>query len=174
MIPAPRSPAGDDPAQHALPAPRGVGDVTGLDATGLDVTGLYATGLDVAAMSIDELRHQRRLLTGELRGIRYWRRIAQAQTDLLVAGLLHHDRDDVDGLHRDDRYRDDRGRDGALQDSASQRGHDPGERLVRLRERSRLMGGHEHALRRDLDTVTAELAARLTDHAHLASPPTVG
>lgn len=120
-------------------------------------------------MSIDELRDQRRLLTGELRGIQYWRRIAQAQTDLLVAGLLHHGRDDVDGLHRDGR-----GRDGALHDGAVTRGRDPGERLVRLRERSRLMGGHEHALRRDLDTVTAELAARLTDHAHLASPPTAG
>lgn len=129
MIPAPRSPADDD---HDL---------------------------DVAAMTVDELRHQSRLLAGELRGVRYWRRIAQAQTDLLVAGLVYHGREDVDGLHRD---------------GVREGGPHAGERLVRLRERSRLMGGYEHALSRDLETVTAELASRLTASRHLASPPTAG
>lgn len=130
MIPAPRSPAEDD------------------------------AHLDVTAMTVEELRHQRRLLAGELRGVRYWRRIAQAQTDLLVAGLVYHGREDVDGLHSDG--------------GPSRPGPDPGERLVRLRERSRLMGGYERTLSRDLDNVTTELAGRLTAHQNLASPPTAG
>jgi hypothetical protein len=45
-----------------------------------------------------------------------------------------------------------------------------GERLGLLRERSRLMATYEHTLRDDLDTITRELAARLTDAASLTSP----
>ncbi|MGF1646393.1 MAG: hypothetical protein ACFCVF_05690 [Kineosporiaceae bacterium] len=133
MIPAPRSPSGDEPVPTD-PA--------------------EASLADPATMSLPDLRRQRRLLADELRGVRYWRRIARAQTDLLVAGLVHHSREDLAGLHAD--------------------GGPPtppvGDRLVRLRERDHLMAAYEHTLRHDLDTVTHELAARVADPDIVTSP----
>jgi hypothetical protein len=134
MIPAPRSPAGDEPG------PAGPAGAVSAD--------------DPTAMSLPDLRRQRRLLSGELRGVRYWRRIARAQTDLLVAGLVYHGREDLAGLHADG---------GAAARPA-------GERLVRLRERDQLMAAYEHTLRRDLDGVTRELAGRVADPAVVTSP----
>jgi hypothetical protein len=105
-------------------------------------------------MSLSDLRRQQRLLSGELRGVRYWRRIARAQTDLLIASLVYHGREDLCGLHTD----------------PGPAARPAGERLVRLRERDRLMAAYEHTLRRDLDDVTRELAGRVADAAVATSP----
>ncbi|MGF1661688.1 MAG: hypothetical protein ACFCVG_04340 [Kineosporiaceae bacterium] len=135
MIPAPRSPAGDD----ALAGPA-------------DSSGRAEAG-DPSSMSLADLRRQRTLLAGELHGVRYWRRIARAQTDLLVAGLVYHGRD-LAGLHAD----------------GGPPARPAGERLVRLRERDRLMATYEHTLRHDLDRVTRELAGRVAGATVVTSP----
>lgn len=150
MIPAPRFPAEDQPVPTGLPTP-GEPVVAGPAAPG---GWPGAAPGDATAMSLPDLRRQRRLLAGELRGVRYWRRIAQAQTDLLVAGLVYHGREDLAGLHAD----------------GGTPARPAGERLVRLRERDRLMAAYEHTLRNDLDSVTRELAGRV---AHPPDPAVV-
>ncbi len=150
MIPAPRSPA-DAPLLTPLqPAGQHEGQLG-----------------DVSAMALDDLRHQRHLLTEELRGVRYWRRVASAQTDILVASLLYSGHDDIDGLHGGGSHSggshsggSDGGSGGASLRAASAR-PDAVTRLEGLRERSVRMAAHERALRIDLETVTRELADRV-------------
>lgn len=104
-------------------------------------------------MSLAQLRVQRRLLSKEVRGLRYQRRIAQAQADLAVAALVYQ-YDDAVGLHRD----------GDLTDSGADDAGGTGTasgRLLRLRERLLSLSIHEARLQEDLDAVTDELAARL-------------
>jgi hypothetical protein len=124
-----------------IPTPRRTSDAT------------HPAAGDLSGLTPAELHRQRRLLGDELRGIRYSRRIARAQTDLLVAALLYRGREDLDGLHTDPTSAPTLPRGGPAEDA--------GGRLLTLRRRDRLMAGYEHSVRADLDRVTRELAARV-------------
>ncbi|GEM_PF-4483661 len=101
---------------------------------------------DLAELDLEQLRSQRRLLIDELRGVRHWRRITQAQLDLLMMSL---------------RY------------PVGSEGSDRGERLERLRERDARMSGYERTLRGDIETVTHLLVEAVTRSAATPDPDPV-